>query len=578
MDKLNSIAKIEGEENKINQRTSAVAIVILICICLFHIINNYLWIKADVLSWYPEKYYQLINKNTVFFSLENIIHNNQSLLGKFISSVRLIKIDNGWGWGGIFYIYTAGINAMFGNTIDVSLLANIPIFILLIIFTFLIGKKIAGDQAGIFAAFLVSFYPGIYGMSRSYGVDFPLVAMVTLSACILITQDIIKIRHFLLFGLIMGLTLLIKVTGLFFLIGPFLYIFYQRIYSGIKSKQKDKLIFRGIFWLFFSPVLFIVMLLIFLYFGWGPVRLFYLLGSVRLFNFPMFSHWRHFYGICPYNTVDLRSIFFYAFEMVHSMSRPLFFLFCAGLLLFLKNKVKHKMVILLWISVPYVILALNINKWGRYYFPALPALALITAIGIFQIKARKYKIILVTLVVSLSLIQFYDLSFGSAILPQALYKHPDYSFAASPPQKCQEEKVITRFLEIINKEKKDPNYKCKILFVAPHSIIDYGKLEYIFQVKEPGIEFAKFFTVGSGYGNCDYIIVLNDQASGASKPDLSFLKTPEYYRDFLKVSYSQYYLSNAELEKMYDVFTKFKVVDYYFTDNLFFYLCKNTKG
>ncbi len=542
--------------------------------------------------------------------MENVIHGNQSLLGKFISSAKLIKIDFGWGWGAIFYIYTACINLIFGNNTNVSLMVNMPVFILLIIFTFLIGKEIAGEKEGIFAAFLISFYPGIYGILRSYGVDFPLVAMVTISIYILISKDITKIRYSLLLSLIIGFTLLIKGTGAYFIIGPAVYIFYQHIYKVIKNKQKYSFISRYAFQIFFPFGLFIVLVLFLLNYNPKgltsvqspicqysrsalvgqpdtiianktkprlPIFKYLFHYTYNLFFPPLLSHRRHFYWICPYNTFDIKSIFFYVFEMMHSMSKSLFLFFCTGFLLFWKNRLRSKMIIYLWILIPYVIFTLNINKWGRYYFPALPALALVTAIGILQIRSRKYKIILVTAITSLSLLQFYDLSFGTSILPRSLYKHPDYSFVAYPPQKCEEEKVVTRFLETINKEKKDPHYKSNILFVAPHGIIDYGKLEYIFQTKEANIEFAKFFTASSNYKDCDYIIVLNNTINDAHKPDLNFLKIPEYYRDFLKISYPHHLMSNAKLEEMYNAFIKFKVVDYYSTNNLFFHLCKNTK-
>lgn len=565
-------------ENKINKKSNIVIIVILIGICFFHIISNYLWIKEDVLSWYPEKYYLLIHKNIIFFSLREIIHGNLSFLDKFISAAKLIRSNISWGWGVIFYIYTAYINLVFGNTTNVSLMTNIPAFILLIIFIFLIGKEIAGRKAGLLAAFLISFYPGIYGMSRSYGVDFPLITMVTISAYILVTKDITKIRYSLLFGLIMGLTLLIKGTGAYFLIGPLVYIFYQHIYKIIRSRQRDN--FRQILRIFLSFTLFIILILSFLSLMWGPMRIKYLFSRYiyHLVFFPLFVHRRHFYWVCPYNAFDIRSIFFYIFEMMYSMSKLLFLFFCIGSLLFWKNRLRYKMIIYFWILVPYIIFTLSINKAGRYYFPVLPALALVTATGILQIKLRKCKIILVTAIGSLSLLQFYDLSFGTTFLPQSLYKHPDYSFVAYLPQKCEEDKVITHFLETINKEKKEPDYRPKILFVAPHGVIDYGKLEYIFQTKEANVEFAKFFSAASDYQDCDYIIVLNDKISDDYKPDLSFLKIPEYYRDFLKISYRQYLLSNAKLEEMYNTFVKFKVVDYYATNNFFFHLCKNTKG
>jgi hypothetical protein len=123
---------MDSVENKIKKNQSIVIIAILICICLFHIIGNYLWIKRDVLSWYPEKYCQLTYKNTVFFSLREIIHNSSSFLDKSISIAKLIKTHFSWGWGAVYYIYTACINLIFGNTTGVSLMANIPTFILLI--------------------------------------------------------------------------------------------------------------------------------------------------------------------------------------------------------------------------------------------------------------------------------------------------------------------------------------------------------------------------------------------------------------------------------------------------------------
>ncbi len=558
-------------ENKI-KKINTLILAALVALSLFHIINNYLWIKQDVLSWYPEKYYQLIYKNDVFFSLENIIHSNQSWLNKLIAGFSLIRTDQGWGWGTIFYIYTACINLVFGNYTNVSLLSNLPVFILLIIFTYLLGRKIAGKKEGLLAAFLVSFYPGIYGLSRSYGVDFLLVTLVAISAYLLITKDMDKPKNALIFGLILSLTLLTKITGIYFLIGPLVYIFYQHIHSSIKNKPN--FVSQRIFSAILPLILCLGVPLLFLHLGWGT-KLEYLLKCIYAGTFPMLSHKRHFYDICPYNPVDLKSIFFYLFEMMHSMSRVLFLLFLGGALIFFKNKLKHKLIIFLWIFIPYLLLTFSANKWGRYYFPALPALALVTAIGIFRIKLIKLRIILVILIVCLSLVQFYDLSFGFNILPKKLYAHPDYSFVAYPPQKCKEGDAIAGFLKTINKENQAADRKIKILLVAHHGLIDYGRLEYIFQLSKSNIEFQKFFFSKVDYKNSDYIIVLSNKAGYAGKPDLNFLTIPGYYGDFLKVNYPRQYLSDAELAEMHAFFLQFAVVEHYFDRNLFLYLCKN---
>jgi Dolichyl-phosphate-mannose-protein mannosyltransferase len=570
MDKIS----VEGRQNKIHKGTSAASVFILAGICLFQVIHNCIWIKQDVLSWYPEKYYQLIYKNLIFFPLQNIIHSSQSWSVKVVSLVKLLKSDAGWGWGTIFYLYTASINALFGNSIGVSLLSNLPFFILLIIFTFLIGKEISGEKTGLLAAFLVSFYPGIYGMSRSYGVDFPLVALVTLSSYVLIAKDITKIKYLLLFVLVLQLTLFIKATGILFLIAPLLWIFYQHIRQVIKNKAKADFPKNLILLVFSLAVLFIVTPL--LNFGWGSGLLSDVAKQLNLLTFLAFSHRRHFYDVCLYSTTDIRNISFYAQEIMHSISRTFFVLFCTGFLFLLQKKIKHKMIIYLWAVIPYIIFTLMVNKWGRYYFPALPALALISAAAVFQLRSKKFRLILVALIVALSLVQFYDLSFGSSILPKNLYRHPDYSFVAYPPEKSEEAKAVSGFMETIDKECKGANYKCRILLVAPHGkLIDSGKMEYIFQTKYPGVEFTRFFWAGPNYQNCDYIIVINYSWNGTHKPDIEFLKTPGYYGDFLKVSYPQDYLSDEKLGEMHDFFAKFKAVDSFFGKDLFFYLCKN---
>lgn len=570
---------MNSEENKVNKKLNIGIMAMLVCICLFHAISNYVWIKKDVLSWYPEKYYLLTYKNIIFFSIKNIIHGNSSFLDKFTSVAKLINRSSlGWGWGVAYYIYTSCINLIFGNNINVSLMANIPVFVLIIIFTFLIGKKIAGEKEGILAAFLTAFYPGIYGMSRSYGVDFPLILMVTVSLYLVIAKDITKIRYSLLLGLITGLTLLIKGSGAYFFIGPLILVFWQHICNLIKNKQEDKYRGRHALRIFLTFGLFMAL---FLYFfnlvWWTPLNKHQLDYIYRLVSYPIFMQRKHFYWVSSYNIFDIKSILFYASEMMYSMSKALFLFFCLGFLLFFKSKLRDKKIFYLWLLIPYVIFTLNINKWGRYYFPALPAIALITAMGVLQIKSVKYKVVLVAVIAAVSLLQFYDLSFGTTILPKILYRHPDYSFVAYPPQKCEDEKVVTRFLETINREKKDPHYKSKILLVATHDIIDYGKLEYILQTKEANVEFAKFFTVGHTYKQCDYIIVLNRRVSDSRAPDLSFLLIPEYYRDFLKVIFRQYLMSNEQLKEIHDTFIKFKIADSYFTNEFSFYLCKNNK-
>jgi len=543
----------------------------LACIIIFHVINNYFWIKNDTLSLYPEKYYQLMIKNHILSSIQEIIQRDTSVLDKISSIAKLTRIK--FCWFGLYYIYTACVNLMFGNTTDVSLMANIPVFILLIIFTFLIGKNIAGEKAGILAAFFVSFYPGIYGISRSYGLDFPLTAMVTVCVYILIAKDITKIKYALFCGLVISIALLMKVQGIFFLIGPLVYIFFQRVYqSSNYGAEKTGSAKWRIFKITLAFGLLISSLLLYLSFEipyWNRD----IMRVAKVF-FVFFTKKRHFFETSPHSLFDIRSVLFYLFESINNISRLLFVFFLFGLSLFCRTKLKYKMPVYLWIVAPYIIFTVHVNKSGRYYLPALPALALVSAVGILQIKPRRFRISLIIAAIFLSLFQFYDLSFGTNILPKILYRY-SLGAVAYPPQKNEEDKVVTRFLEVINKERDYLLPAPTVLLVGHPDLIDSGKLEYVLQNRKADLKFDKFFASGYNYKNCGYIIVVNGRMNNTGKLDLSFLKTFDY-KGFLAVSYSEYRISNTELEDMYNTFMKFKPVDHYLAGDLIYYLCKNT--
>lgn len=363
------------------------SIFVLLIIIIFHSIGNYLWIKEGASSYQTEKFEHLARKNTIFYSIKEIFLAKISLFSKFIAIFKLLNIRH--NWPPLFHIHTAFMNILFNNTTKISLLSNIPFFILIIIFTFLIGKIVAGYKEGLLAAFLISMYPGIFGMSRSYGIDFPAISMVAVSIYFLIRSHGFKnFKYTAFFGICLGLSVLIRAQTIFFLLGPLFYTLVIYILRPLEinswaeySKRKDAL----------KPVLnFVFALSIAII-----ISSFWWKGNLKFLLQNFFMHatrpvHKNFWIVEPFT---FNWLFFYLYATIHNISLPLFFLLLISFSSFLDSKIKFKSIIILWMVVPYLINTFILLKWDRYYFPAFPAFALIAAIGILNIRFRKIKFV-----------------------------------------------------------------------------------------------------------------------------------------------------------------------------------------
>jgi len=75
---------------------------------------------------------------------------------------------------------------------------------------------------------------------------------------------------------------------------------------------------------------------------------------------------------------------------------------------------------LLWILVPYLILSFVIAKNVRYIMPSLPAVALISGIGIEKVNLKTTKTILLSLIVILASLQYFAISYGTDSMPKSI--------------------------------------------------------------------------------------------------------------------------------------------------------------
>jgi 4-amino-4-deoxy-L-arabinose transferase-like glycosyltransferase len=106
-------------------------------------------------------------------------------------------------------------------------LANVPFMVLLALSVFGLGREIdrsRGDSA-LLAVALLFFYPIVFGLSRSFMVDFAALACIALSAYLLLrTEEFRRPGFAALFGLSLGVGALIKQSVPMALIPPTVYV------------------------------------------------------------------------------------------------------------------------------------------------------------------------------------------------------------------------------------------------------------------------------------------------------------------------------------------------------------------
>lgn len=397
-------------------------------------ICNYWWLKVDTRPpYYDMAGHSLITINLIQFP------------------ERLFPI--GWAqhllsvgpYPPFAYVVAGGFGFLFWPTVDTFLAANWLFLGILMLAVYEIGRRCAGVSTGIFAALLISLYPMIYGLSRIYLLDLPLTAMVAASIACLFCSEMFRYRApSIVLGIMLGLGMLTKWTLVIFVLGPLAITAYLVI-----KEPKLRLVNFALTG--------IVAGIIFL--PWYLYNFDRLLDFLQIGGFEAavlegdpsrgtWAAWTYYLEALLNNQVLL----------------PLFLLFLVGFVVVLMRWRSNVYFLLLlsWIVVPYVIFANYDNKDVRYTLPYLPAIALLTSIGIMQLRSRATRSLLMSMGIVMGFAQFGVLTFGvSALAGGVIQPRVQVSFlhmpmtvysevvhVASPPQRqdWQIQTILNRIL------------------------------------------------------------------------------------------------------------------------------------
>lgn len=364
-------------------------------IFLFHLFCNIIILEQD---------------NVVFYFDEGSFYNISVDYYKHLFSVpkisevfrRFHSISN--FYPPLAYIARMPFYAIWGASQDVSALANLFFLFILIYFVFLIGDYIKGPETGILAAFLISFYPAVYGFSRTNFVTIPMASSVALSLYLLLRCDNFISRKFsILFGISVGLGLLIKWLQIIYIFPPaFLCLFISL------KKRKEINFIQSIGNMLISVI---ICLLI--------VSVWYLPNIKNIFSI-MFSasydnpNWVIFVNYLQRNPFRVNLLKYLAILEQYQLYTFFTALFLYSFFKYLRAKNDNiKSFLIISFAIPYIVFNFSVVDYysgdvcPRYIVPLLIQAAIITAIGVTEIKKNIIKQALVVCIVVFGLSQFF---------------------------------------------------------------------------------------------------------------------------------------------------------------------------
>ncbi len=376
----------------------------MILLILLHLINNLIWLSLDQTYLLNDAHWHFLFSFRVFDLLRQHAFPWLADISNDYFSFR---------WHGVFVGYlTAPFYFIFGSTQNSGVMVSSSIFLtILILSIYGVGKVLFDKRVGLLAAFLISMYPLIFNHMRVYMLDLPLASMVVLAIFLLLKSvSFTNKKYSFLFAFASGCGLLIKFNFALFILGPLAIT----IHSMFKKKS-----LRKARWNIITAILIVVLVSL------GFYRLKFWEVLSRIYG----CSWLHAVSFYPgYSPASILQrclvmgkdylLFFLRDCFNNSVSPMLFILFLFGV--FINNR--QTKILFTWLVFPLLVLAFFFHNpdQARYFMPVLPAMALISSAGIMALKNVKIRRLVVILVIALSCLQYFAISYRMDFLPKQI--------------------------------------------------------------------------------------------------------------------------------------------------------------
>jgi hypothetical protein len=311
--------------------------------------------------------------------------------------------------------------------------------LILLLSVYGIGATLYNRATGILAAFLVSFFPMVYGYSRVMMLDFPLACTVALSFFLLFKTGQFQSRVYsICLGLAAGLAMLTKETALSFIAVPFLCYFF----SSYKANPGKHTCINACLALFLCLAM---------------------IGSVYLrarSKELVFERYALLVPLLPNLGIQsFCSSFSYYFRNIPAFTGTYMGIAALPIILsLLKNIRQQNKTLLLWAIVSLALHSVCANQYFRFLIALLPALSLLIAQELFRTRAfsplkRFYAGALILIACAQYYFYFSDLRF----LDKLFYRAHALTDGVTPifsQKKDKEAAAVSALFGVIKKEQE----------------------------------------------------------------------------------------------------------------------------
>jgi hypothetical protein len=308
------------------------------------------------------------------------------------------------------YVVTSLFYFIWPPSLPLAASSNIVFLLVLEVSTYALAKHFYGRIAGVAAAFLVSAYPILVGISRTYLLEFALTATVSISLYLLAREHVLESkRTAFLLALSLAVGMLTKESFLFYVAGPVIYVFVKNSRDRVALKNAMLVILiasTSVVYYVIKP---------------GGILAYLVYQSI-----PQQRGVAYVPPIAAWST-ELEVMF-------RGLGTPLLVLFVAGGAVALIYS-GYRMFTIIGLLTPIVLLGL----FEPYYFdtrftaPVLPLVA-VTSVALFIRRPRRMQIIGVGMVALIVLTQYASLTYNSPVLSGlSVLAEPSNRGITSPP-------------------------------------------------------------------------------------------------------------------------------------------------
>jgi len=409
---------------------SRITLLMLLLLFTFHLINNIIVLKLDKAPLVYDAYANYNNAKSYVF--------NSHISSYWPPLTAFLSLP-------IFKLFGASQKA-------VSFGIGIYSLFVIIFTTYLLAKELYSKEVGLLSAFILSSLPIIFGHSRACMSDLLLAGWVTFSILLMTQPEVfISLELIILFGIVIGLGMLTRISYPLYVLGPFIYTIIKNPKRNIKT--------------YFN--LFLIILIAF------SICLFWYLPNA-------FKTADEYIKIGQFRLAHINSamLFNYVYDTLLKDWLGVVCIILFFLALLRQNKIKQprRILFLIWIAVPYFILSFMEFKNPRFIIPILPALAVIDSFYIFNIQRAFYRKAMIIFIVFLGIAQIIFISYFP--LAQKTYDFLEEPFNEWELQSfglLQPMRQEWNFTEIGNSIRAiAPDVQKKVIFIKVRPLVEDG--------------------------------------------------------------------------------------------------------